>query len=283
MTSTVRETIGLHRSLFLIYVLALCATHPAIRDPTSFAACLLAMIGLTWRELADRAAFWLLLTVTLALNLLVTYAHSANHYFLTIYVAAYLAMDALSRDRGWGSDAPVARGLLIVVFGFAALNKFRAYFVSGRLLAGYILTGHTLSNVLPWVDPGLGEVLDSYDDAFDDVADEALRGTASKLIEIPEYIITLSKGLAVGALAYELFVLASLISTRMFKHIAFPAIFLAFLWGTALLRHEYFFFTLLALLVLFAKPEMSRPWRTAFYASIAVFIAMGISELPLEL
>lgn len=277
-----REGRSVVRTIYLVFLLGLCATHPAIEDPVAFVVCLTSVGGILFPWLTKRWWYWGTITLALASNLLVTYAQSANHYWLTMYVTAYVAVDALLEERQLPDNPAIARGLLAVVFGFAFINKLRMHFLGGMLLGTYFLEQNSLSNVLPLLMPDYDDVTAHFDEAFDDVADEALLGVPVHPLDVPDWFVAFCQAMAVSVVILEGGVFLAML-TPVFHRWYFPLAVLAFTWGTALMRHEFFFFTLLCILTLLAKPAMETRWRIAFFVSIAVFLAMGISELDVEL
>ena len=137
--------------LFLVFLLIFCPTHGRIVDLIKVEVVALAAIGVLVPWLVRRWEYWGLFTALFAVNLVYSFEHSANHYFLTLYTCMALAVMSYLRNRGDAVRINLPRALLIITFGFATLHKFLSeYFTSGRLLASYFLKGRTLQRPSNW-------------------------------------------------------------------------------------------------------------------------------------
>ena len=87
------------RTVFLVYLLVLCATHDGVLTGARVWCAIFAVAALLVPALQARYQFWLVIVFTLALNLLSNYDSAANHYWLTCYTTLYLALDAYREER----------------------------------------------------------------------------------------------------------------------------------------------------------------------------------------
>lgn len=271
-------------TLFLIYLMALCTTHSRVETSVSVVICFLSFVGLMVPTLTSRAVYWWWIGVILTSNLYFSYPFAANHYFLTIYTAFFFALATYIKERGLTESLNLPRTLLAIVFGFATLQKFLSpFFLSGRLLASYFLRGSSLSYTLSFLYPDYDQHIDIYNDSFDRIADEALLGQPSLAFDVPApSFILVCQGLAYVIVATELLVFVAIVYNKSFYHKAFPALMLAFLWGTFMFRPEYFFFSLVCMFVLLARKDLRWRWKALLIGSIGVFLSLGLSDLNVQ-
>ncbi len=266
-----------------VYLVVLVATHDGISNVVRFGVAFLSLFAIVVPPVTRWPAYWLAVTLLLAADLLYSYAHAANHYYLTIYALAILALETYRRSRGDELAFNLPRALLIVVFGLAILQKaISPYFLSGRLMADYVLTGGTLYWPLAWIYEGLDGATRAFEHQFDLISsDPALVGSQLP-IELPMAGFSLLvRGAAVSILLFEVGLFLALAWHRAFKHRLMPLLMLLFLWGTFLVRPEFSFFALLGILFMCARPDLNLRWTALFVVSIVLFLALEVSELTL--
>ena len=264
-----------------VYLVVLVATHGGITDPVRFGVAFLSLFAIVVPAVTRWPAYWLAVTLLLAADLLYSYAHTANHYYLTIYTLAILTLETYRRARGCELAFNLSRALLIVVFGLAILQKaISPYFLSGRLMADYILTGGSLYWPLAWIYPGHDGAMQAFEHQFDLISsDPALVGTQLP-IELPMAGFSLLvRGAAVSILLFEIGLFLALAWHRAFKHPLMPLFMLLFLWGTFFVRPEFSFFALIGILFMCARPDLNLRWTGVFVVSIVLFLALEVSEL----
>jgi hypothetical protein len=264
-----------------VYMVVLVATHDGMTDPVKLGVACLSLVAIIVPAVTWWAAYWLTVTLLLAADLTYSYSHAANHYYLTIYTLAILSLETHRRTRGEQLAFNLPRVLLMVVFGLAAAQKaISPYFLSGRLMADYVLTGGSLYWPLVWIYPGHGGGVEAFEQQFGLISsDPGLVGTQVP-IELPfAGFSILVQGAAVAILLFELGVFVALAWNRAFRHAVMPALMLLFLWGTFLLRPEFSFFALLAILFMLARPGLSLRWTALFVISIVVFLSLEVSEM----
>lgn len=269
------------RSLFLSFLLVLTATHEGVLDPVRVWAAMIAVAGLVVPGLAERSRYWFALAFTLALNLFFFYEDAANHFWVTFYTALYFALDSYRREGGREPSLNIPRGLLAIVFGFATLQKLLStYFMSGRLLAGYFLRGSSLFSVLVRVFPDHWDLVDGYVDAHEAVSAAApLQAASEALPALPEHFQLLCIALAVGIVVAELAIFVFLVVNPLFKSALYPIVMLGFVWGTFVFRPEYAFFSLVCILVLLSRPDLSVVWKALIALSAFVLLAFEVVDL----
>ena len=147
-------------------------------------------------------------------------------------------------------------------------------------MADYVLTGGSLYWPLTWIYPGHEGSVEAFEQQFDLISgDPGLVGTQLP-IELPfAGFSVLVQGAAVAILLFELGVFVALAWNRAFRHTVMPVLMLLFLWGTFLLRPEFSFFALLAILFMLARPGLNLRWTASFVGSIVVFLSLEVSEM----
>jgi hypothetical protein len=244
----------------------------------------LAIAGLLVRELTSGYRFWLLLLVGLSLNVIWNYADAANHYYLTLYAAGFFAIEKYRQRHNTEPAINLPRGLLLIVFGFATLQKlWTPYFRSGRLLADYFLRGSSLQGALALFFPGHDQAVLAYLDVHAELAGIPPAHALALPIAAPgESFLLLCQILVITIAVLEGVVFLYLLIDKLFNHFTFPLLMLAFVWGTFIFRDEYTFFALICFLVYVARPALSVAWRLALLASFCALMACEVSgfELP---
>ena len=271
------------RACMWVYLVVLVATHGGVTDAVRFGVAFLSLFAIVVPPVTRWSAYWLAVTLLLAADLVYSYSHAANHYYLTIYTLAILTLDTYRKSRGDDLAFNLPRAVLIVVFGLAFLQKaISPYFLSGRLMADYVLTGGSLYWPLAWIYPGHDGAIQAFEHQFDLISsDPALAGTLLP-IELPMAgFVLLVRGVALSILLCEIGLFLALAWHRAFKHRLMPLLMLLFLWGTFLVRPEFSFFALLGILFMCARPDLNLRWTGLFVLSIVLFLALEASELTL--
>ncbi len=269
---------------FLLYILVICATHGGIETGVRMWGAALATIAMLVPELTRRYVFWLLLLLGLSLNLVWNYADAANHYYVTLYVTGFFAVEQYRHARGSEPAINLPRGLLLIVFGFATLQKlWTPYFTSGRLLGDYFLRGSSLQRTLSLCFPGHGQAVFGYLDVHAELAGTPPVAYHALPIAAPdESFLLLCQVLVITIAVVEGIVFLYVLLDKLFNHATFPLFMLAFVWGTFFFRDEYAFFSLICLLVYLARPTLAAAWKLAILVSFCGLLACeaGWLELP---
>jgi hypothetical protein len=271
--------------LFLVFLLIFCPTHGRIVDLIKVEVVALAATGLLLPWLVRRWEYWALFSVLFSVNLVFSFQHSANHYFLALYTC--LALTVITYVQGQG-DTPrinLPRALLIITFGFATLHKFLSeYFMSGRLLASYFLKGRTFQRPLELIYEGFPETIQAYRAQLDHISGHATAAASSVPITVPTPDFdTLCTALAVGIGIAELAVFGMLAWKRTFYSRWFPYVLVGFVWGTYLFRNELTFFSLLCILGLMGLTQASRLSRFLLAGSAVILLSLSLNEIYLRL
>lgn len=255
--------------LFAIFVLSLTATYNLATDFTRVWAGFLAIAGLANHELFSRRAYWYSMTLALALNLIYRYEIAANHYFLTVYVAALFVVWA---TPGGARLVHAGGKLIALVMAFAVLGKLLSpYFLDGSLMAEVFLSG-TLTGPLRLGWPDISSNVHDYGRNF-----EAARAIPPGVVvtlaaAVPNTAFTLfCQGTAISILVIE--GLVAVAFAARWKHQA--ALLVIFLWGTYILREEHHFLALLALLGLTSVESLMSKYAKILRLSFYFFAVMG--------
>jgi hypothetical protein len=270
--------------LFLVFLLIFCPTHGRIVDLIKVEVVALAATGLLLPRLVRRWEYWALFSALLSVNLVYSFQHSANHYFLALYVC--MALTVITYLEGLGDTVRInlPRALLIITFGFATLHKFLSeYFMSGRLLASYFLKGRTFQRPLELIYEGFPETIHAYRAQLDHISGHATTAASSIPITVPAHFDTLCTALAMGIGIAELTVFGMLASKRAFYSQWFPYVLVGFVWGTYLFRNELTFFSLLCILGLMGLTQASRLGRFLLAGSAVVLLSLSLNEIYLRL
>ena len=271
------------RRIFLIYLLGLCATHGGVSDGVRLWGSLFCISALVIPKLAERTLFWLCLALVLMVNFVNYYEFAGNHTYLSFYTSVFFALDAYRDKNNLEFSFNIPRALLIIVFGFATLQKLlSAHFMSGKLLANYFIRGNSFNNALSWLYDGYVPAVQAYPDTFDKIANSTvLTGTSLPLLTPGNDFILLCQILTIIIVVVELGMFGAFAIEKVFDHPVMPLLTLGFVWGTSLFRHEYTFFTLLCILFLLSRPKMEPTWRFMFILSISILISFDIADIAL--
>jgi hypothetical protein len=265
------------RAMYCIYLVCIVPTHNSIEYEIKFLVAVLGFLGLMFPALRNKASLWFCLTLVLATNLFFSYTSTANHFFLTIYVAFLLAVTCVIEARGGKPSFNMARVLMAVVFSFATFHKIQsAYFRSGRLLGDYIFEGFSLPGILNFWSPGfLEHFVPAYKGSIDTLIEGNILVTQSVVVpEIAGGILLFCQIMAWVIITMELLLCVSLIWNKTFFSNFMPALFLAFICGTFSFRNEYAFFSLASILFLMASPHLKPNWR--YVIALSAFILLGL-------
>ena len=256
-------------ALFAIFILSLAATY---KDATDFARVwtgFLAVAGLANHELFFKRAYWLSMTLALALNLIYRYEIAANHYFLTVYVSALFAVWVApegARLMNFGGK------LLALVMVFAVVGKLLSpYFLKGNLVGDIFLKG-SLTGLLRLVWPEIS--LSVHHHVLNFEAAKAIPpGVAVALAaSVPSTAFTLF----CQATAISILVVVALVACAFaarWKHQA--AVLAIFLWGTYIFTAEHYFLALLAFLGLTSIESPMFKYAKILRLSFYFFAVMG--------
>lgn len=270
--------------LFLVFLLIFCPTHGRIVDLVKVEVVALAATGLLLPRLVRRWEYWALFSALFSVNLVYSFQHSANHYFLALYVCMALTVITYLEGRGDSVRINLPRALLIITFGFATLHKFLSeYFMSGRLLASYFLKGRTFQRPLELIYEGFPETILAYRAQLDHISGHATTAASSFPITVPPQFDTLCTSLAVGIGVAELAVFGMLAWKKAFYSQWFPYVLVGFVWGTYLFRNELTFFSLLCILGLMGLTQASRLSRFLLAGSAVVLLSLSLNEIYLRL
>ena len=265
--------------LSLLYLIVFSITHAGLFLPLRVAVCSLAIVALVFPAVRTRPVYWLVHGALFLLGLFFTYSYSSNHYYLAMYLSFYLALIMWDKPAR-GTDFNFCRYLLVVVFVFATLHKVASpYFMSGRMLADYVLSESSLNPGVGWLFEDLEEEKRVYQQAKEDINYQLVLSSISesRLSPLPATIAYRMRAFSMAILVVEALVVLLLLWNRSFRHPDFPLLILAFVWGTYLFRNEYSFFALICILALFAsKPENHRnTWALIVTALIFLGFEIG--------
>jgi hypothetical protein len=250
--------------LFAVFILSLAATHTVAIVATRVCTAFLAIAGLAFQWLLLSRAYWFSMTLALMLNLPFRYETAANHYFLTVYVSGLFAVWVAP---GGARLVKVGGMLIALVMVFAVVGKLLSpYYLKGNLVGEFFLPGSSLRGLLSlvWPEISLGGV-----DYF--VNFEATKAIPPGFaVALPAFVPSTAFTSLCQAMAISIVVVEGLVAFAFATRWKYEAGLLAiFLWGTFILRPEYYFLALLALLGLTStEPHMSkqvRVLRLSFY------------------
>jgi hypothetical protein len=264
-----REHLASLAVLYAIFILSLTATYTLATDFTRVWIGFLAVAGLANHELFFRRAYWFSMILALALNLIYRYEIAANHYFLTVYVAALFAVWVAPDGARW---VKVGGKLIALVMVFAVLGKLLSpYFLNGNLVGEVFLTGG-LTGPLRFVWPEIRLNVDRYIVNFE----------AAKAIP-PGVVVSLAASVPSAAFAsfcqataISIIVIEGLVAAAFaarWKHQA--ALLAIFLWGTYIFRAEHHFLALLAFLGLTSIESPTSKYAKILRLSFYFFAVMG--------
>ncbi len=264
------------RSLFLIFLLALCATHHQVFTGVRVCVGFMAIAGLTFPKLASREPYWLAISWALFLNLIPNYSTAANHYWLTVYVSFAILIGITQKNS---PKYNLFRCLLIIVFGLATVQKLISpYFFSGRLLGDYFLSDRVLSNTISFIRDNHAAFISAYQESFLHFNHLTVFDGAASPILVDPWFISFCQALAVIIIIFEAVIFISLASNKLFKFSFSQWSILVFIWATFPIREEYSFFALLSLLIFLAKPNSNIVLKALSLLSIFAFLAFSVGN-----
>jgi hypothetical protein len=203
-----------------------------------------------------------------------------------MYLLAFLAVQALAREKDIKLTYNIPRAFLVIVFGFATFHKiFSEYFRSGRLVASYILDGSSLDVVRAWLFPGfLDKAWDTLDQSREIAATSNMLEPLTAPIEFfdPNFVI-FCKVLAIAIILAELVVFAVFAKKSWFFSTWSPYVVLSFIVGTLLFTNENTFFSILMILFLLARPNLPTFWNRTFMLSIFTLLILSLMEFDISL
>jgi len=269
----------------MIYLITISATHPAIFIGIRFLLAGACILGIFAFSSIPKKLFWLVVVLLLIGSLFRSYFYSSNHYFLAIYTSLFLFLYHLKKDSNVSTGINFPRALLTIVFFFAAFQKLISpYFMSGRLLADYFLSGSTFIRPMQFLFPGFIQYTNAYNDQLKFINYDALQlGTTEVSIDIPENFIMMCRVIGFSIIALELLLFLLIVFNRSFHFKHFAIFLLLFVWGTFLIRDEYSFFGLLGIIYLFSTQNTPSQYKIAVFLSVCFFLALDVSELTLKI
>lgn len=263
--------------LLALYLVSFAVTHDGVLDVSRLGLCLAAAAALVAVPggPVPRGA-WVVAAALLVLNLALTWFQSANHTFLTTAVVLLMA----TQRAGVGLPATAFRCLLVMVLAFAVVQKLlSANFMSGRLLAFFVLQGDILPGPLSWIWPELPGAV-----AANRANLEAARSLAADTpIDLP--LIVPGEGLAAAArvmswlaVAAEASIAALAVFARRHERV-FHVVLLGFVAGTYLLRNENHFLALMCLIGLGSARRFDRLVETGYVAAVVLLCTLAVLDL----
>lgn len=131
----------------------------------------------------------------------------ANHGFVITYFTLFLAVTWTTRPDFWVQGEVFARAMLMILMGFALVQKLAsAYYMSGNQFADMLLGGESYLALLTLLDPAAAEAVKGALAAEAALAaDHALQaaGGAAPLPELPFILLLAIHGMTWGALALQ--------------------------------------------------------------------------------
>jgi len=269
------------KKLFLLYLLVLCFTHGEIQYYVKILIGSLSLIGIFVPRLSSKLIYWIIIISVLIVNLYFSYWYSSNHFFLAIYTVAAIIIELLKSRKGSQLIVNPYRSLLIITFGLATLQKIISpYFLSGKLMASYILGGGSFYRLLSFANPEHESLVYSYYDTTALAKSQPLIGDLNSFpISLPgEEFITVCIILSVLIVIVELLLFFLTASPRYFYHPKFAWILIGFVWITYTFRQEYAFFALLLILFLLSVDRIRRFPNVALLLSVFLLLILDLTN-----
>jgi len=269
------------KKLFLLYLLVLCITHGEIHYYVKILIVAFSLMGIFIPRLSSQLIYWLIILSALVFNLYFSFWYSSNHFFLAIYTVAAIIVELLiSKKRSQLLVNPY-RSLLIITFGLATLQKIISpYFLSGKLMASYILGGGSFYRVLSFIKPNHENLVYAYYDTTILAKSQPLIGDLNSFpISIPgEEFIMVCIILSVLIVIVELLLFILSANSKCFYHPKFVWVLIWFVWITFTFRQEYSFFALLLILFLLSVDKIRRTPNIALILSVFLLLFLDISS-----
>lgn len=266
------------KKLFLLYLLVLCLTHGEIHVYVKMIIGLSSFIGIIIPGISSKLIFWVFILMSLIFNLYFSYSYSSNHFFLATYTVGAVIIE---RIRSKSKSAPLVnsyRSLLILTFGLATLQKIISpYFLSGRLIASYILGGGSFYEVLSFINPNHEALVYSYYDTTMLAKSEPF--LTSFPISMPgENFILVCIILSFLIIAFEILLFTLSANSKYFYHPKFAWILIGFVWITFTFRQEYAFFALLIILFLLSVDNVKGNPGIVLKLNVFVLLVLDLTK-----
>jgi hypothetical protein len=287
MLEKVNKYLGLQNSkenlkkLFLLYLLVLCFTHGEFHIYIKVFLGTICIIGILIPEISSKLILWISIGLALIYNLYFSYSYSSNHYFLATYTVLAIIIDLVKSRTSSQLHVNPYRTLLIITFGLATLQKIiNPYFLSGRLMASYILGGGSFYQALSLVNPNHEKLVYSYyDTATLAKAEPFINEVAGLPITMPgENFVIICIALSVLIIVAELLMFFLTAIPKYFYHRKFAWAVLPFVWLTFTFRQEYSFFALLLILFLLSVDMIKRIPNVALKSSIFLLLFLDLTN-----
>ena len=268
------------KRLFLLYILVICFTHAEIHLYIKVFLGILCLIGIFITRISSQSFFWTIIAAVLIFNLLFSYSYSSNHNFLTTYTALAILIGSFKSKSGLTPAINPYRSLIFITFGLAALQKMLSpYFLTGKLIATYILGGGSFYHLLSFFNPSHKELIDSHYETMLLVKQQPLVEDFTGLpISLPgENFMVVCIVISVLIITSELLLFVLAIFNKWFYNARFAWIILGFVWITFTFRQEYSFFALIFILYLFSKGEIKKVPDIILKSSVFILLVLDLA------
>ena len=268
------------KRILLLYILVLCFTHHEVHQYVKVILVLVCIAGILIKEISNHFLFWGLVFGMMIFNLFFRYTISSNHYFLAVFTVIAVFIQTLKTEQGQALRINPYRSLIIITMGLATLQKLlSSYFLSGKLIATYILGGGSFYHLIGYFDPKHIERVDTYYDTLKLVKEQPFsEDIASWAIPVPgEHFMMACLIITMLIVASELVLFLLTLVTKLYYKHWFPWILVAFVWVTFTFRQEYSFFALLLILFLLSNKDVGKVSDLIIKSSIVFLLILDLA------
>jgi len=273
------ETNHTNRPHFLVLVIFFVMLSLAHLDKAVFISNLgivsLGIFILINQKWIDTWKAWGIISSLYIINVAVHYENTANHAYLSVYIAIAAFLSLLIKDVSFSTNC---RLLLGVVMLFASIQKFFCpYYTSGTLIVDYIMRGDSLKWMLSWANDSFAPLQQA---SLNNILH--IRSQFSDNVWLPTLanstIIDLAKIFAWSGVILEGLAAIVCFNKKLFNTFLSPVMAVSLLIGIYILRNETEFLSLICVLFYYATPDQKIISKRIYISFFIYFVTVSLIE-----
>ena len=263
--------------LFFIFLFISCLNPYRLEYFTKFILIPISILTILLPNLLNDFRLWLVVSITLTLNLIFNYFFTSNHLFIATYFSWCITLILISKDDLFGSLRLCSKYILVLVLGMATIHKITSIsFTDGSFLAYEFLLGlrYFLPIILVWPNfnifisqnrVNVTDLVDSY--SIEEITSEIAfpGGEFFVFTRIFSYItILFEAALFLVFLTYPKY--------KSVTHI----LLISFVWFTYVYTNENSFFSMLCILGYMLSFDDQKKFRLLYVLTIFIMLGMDL-------
>ncbi len=220
---------------------------------------------------------WLIISISLVLNLYFNYLHTSNHLFVATYFSWIVTLILISKDNLHDSLRISSKYLLALVLGMATIHKFTSQdFYSGSFMSYEFLLGLRRFFPIVFLWPNFNSYIEENRSIVTEILNKYFDEDISQNIVSPgEEFFVFTKIFSFLTIFYEAIITLFLIIYPRYKRLT-HILLISFVWFTYIYTNENSFFSMLCILGYSISYEDQRKFRIIYILTIILMLSMDV-------